>query len=131
MELFWKTVAAALVSGILNLMLEKQNRDFSLLVSLAASAMILLAAAKFLDPVITFLGKLEEMGGLSSDLLLSLIKIFGIGMAGEMAASVCADAGSSAVGKGLRFLTNGAMVYLSIPIFSSLIELLVQILGEL
>ena len=131
MELFWKTLGAALVSGILTLVLDRQNRDFSLLVTLAASAMILMAAAKLLDPVITFLGKLEALGGLSSDLLLSLIKIFGIGMAGEIAASVCADAGNSSVGKGLHFLTNAAIVYLSIPVFSSLTELLLQILGEL
>ena len=130
MELFWKTLGAALVSAILVLILERQNRDFSLLVTLAASAMIAIAAAKFLEPVIDFLGELEALGDLSSDMLLSLIKVFGIGMTGELASSVCADAGNSSLGKGLHFLTNAAIMYLSIPIFSSLTDLFLEILGE-
>lgn len=130
MELFWKTVGATLISAILTLVLERQNRDYSILLTVAASAMVSIAAAKLLEPVLDFLGKLEALGGLSSDLLLSLIKVFGIGMTGEIASSVCSDAGNSSLGKGLRFLTNAAILYLSIPIFSSLTDLFLQILGD-
>lgn len=130
MELFWKTVGATLISAILTLVLERQNRDYSILLTVAASAMVSIAAAKLLEPVLDFLGQLEAMGGLSSDLLLSLIKVFGIGMAGEIAASVCNDAGNSSLGKGLHFLANAAILYLSVPVFSSLTELFLQILGD-
>ncbi len=130
MDVFWKTVGAALVSTILILALERQNRDYSILVTVAASAMVTIAAARLLEPVISFLGELESLGNLSSDLLLTLIKVFGIGMTGEIAASVCNDAGNSSLGKGLRFLSNAAILYLSIPVFSSLTDLFLQILGD-
>ena len=130
MDLFWKTLGAALISTILVLVLERQNRDFSLLVTLAASIMIAIAAGKLLEPVIDFLGELEDLGNLSGDMLLCLIKVFGIGMTGEIASSVCSDAGNSSLGKGLRFLTEVAILYLSIPIFSSLTDLFLQILGD-
>lgn len=131
MELFWKALGAVLVSAVVNLCLERQSRDFSLLLTLAASSMVLLCSLKLLEPVISFLGRLEELGNLSSDLLLSLIKIFGMGMAGEIAASVCQDAGNASLGKGLQFLTNAAILYLSVPVFTALTELFLQILGEL
>ena len=130
MDVFWKTVGAALVSTILILALERQNRDYSILVTVAASAMVTIAAARLLEPVISFLGELESLGNLSSDLLLTLIKVFGIGMTGEIASSVCNDAGNSSLGKGLRFLSNAAILYLSIPVFSSLTDLFLQILGD-
>lgn len=130
MDVFWKTVGAALVSTTLILALERQNRDYSILVTVAASAMVTIAAARLLEPVISFLGELESLGNLSSDLLLTLIKVFGIGMTGEIAASVCNDAGNSSLGKGLRFLSNAAILYLSIPVFSSLTDLFLQILGD-
>ena len=130
MDVFWKTIGAALVSTILILALERQNRDYSILVTVAASAMVTIAAARLLEPVISFLGELESLGNLSSDLLLTLIKVFGIGMTGEIAASVCNDAGNSSLGKGLRFLSNAAILYLSIPVFSSLTDLFLQILGD-
>ena len=130
MDVFWKTVGAALVSTILILALERQNRDYSILVTIAASAMVTIAAARLLEPVISFLGELESLGNLSSDLLLTLIKVFGIGMSGEIASSVCNDAGNSSLGRGLRFLSNAAILYLSIPVFSSLTDLFLQILGD-
>ncbi len=110
MDIFWKTLAAALVSAILTLALDRQNRDFSLLVTVAACGMIAIVTAKFLSPVLDYLGQLESLG--------------------EMAAAVCTDAGNSSLARGLRFLSNAAILYLSIPIFSSLTSLLVQILGD-
>lgn len=130
MDIFWKTLGAALITVVLNLALERQSRDYSLLITVAACGMIAIVAAKFLQPVMEYLGQLEALGDLSGDLLLELLKIFGIGMAGEMAASVCCDAGNSSLGKGIRFLANAAILYLSIPIFTSLTSLLVQVLGE-
>lgn len=130
MDVFWKTVGAVLISAILAMTLERQNRDFSLLVTVAASAMVTIAAAKLLEPVLGFLERLEALGDLSGDMLQSLMKVFGIGMTGEIAASVCNDAGNSSLGKGLRFLTNAAILYLSVPVFSSLTDLFLQILGD-
>ena len=130
MDLFWKTVGAVLISAILTLVLERQNRDYAILLTVAASAMVSIAAAKLLEPVLSFLGQLEALGSLSSDLLLSLIKIFGIGMARALEASVCNDAGNTSLGKGLRFLSNSTILYLSIPVFSSLTDLFLQILGD-
>ena len=48
MEVFWKTLAAVIISAILTMMLDRQSRDFSLMVTLAASAMISISAARFL-----------------------------------------------------------------------------------
>lgn len=130
MDLFWKTLGAAFISTILVLVLERQSRDFSLLVTLAAAMMITIAGVRLLEPVVDFLGELEALGDLSGDMLLSLMKVFGIGMTGELAASVCSDAGNSSLGKGIRFLTNSAILYLSIPVFTSLTDLFLQLLGD-
>ena len=130
MEAFWKTLAAVLVSAILYIMLEHRGRDYALLLTLAACVMVFAAGARFLSPVIGFLGELEALGNLSNDALKTLIKIFGIGMAGELASSVCQDAGNASLGKSLQFLTSAAIFYLSIPVFSALTELIQEILRQ-
>ena len=79
------------------------------------------AAAAFaaqLDPT------LEELGDINNGLLLTLLKILGIGLTGEIASSVCDDGGSSSLGKGIRMLSNAAVFYLSVPVFSSVIDLI-------
>lgn len=130
MDVFWKALGTALVSVVLTLALERQSKDFSLLLTLAVCGMTGIAAVTFLRPVLDYLGELCAMADLQQGMLYALLKVFGIGMSGEIAASVCSDAGNSSLGKGLRFLSNAAILYLSIPIFSSLMDLLNQILRE-
>ena len=130
MEAFWKTLGAVFVSALLYLMLEHRSRDYALLLTLAACVLVFVTAARFLSPVLTFLGELETLGNLSSDALKTLIKIFGIGIAGELASSVCQDAGNASLGKSLQFLTSAAIFYLSIPVFSALIQLIQEILRQ-
>ncbi len=130
MELYWKALGAALLGIFLTITLERQGKDFSMLLTLCICIMLGTIGANYMNPILEYLGQLEVLGDLRSDLLQKLLKIFGIGMAGEMAASVCTDAGNSSLGKGLRFLSNIAILYLAIPVFTSLTGLLVQILDE-
>lgn len=130
MDIFWKTIGASLVTVILALSLERQGKDFSLLITLSSAVMIAMIAAKLLEPATVFFSELESLGDLNSKILLILLKIFGVGFSGEIAASVCVDAGNSAIGKGLLFLTNAAILYLSIPVFTSFIDLIRQIIGN-
>ena len=130
MDAFWKALGTCLVSVVLTLALERQSKDFSLLLTLAVCGLTAIAAITFLRPVLDYLGQLCAMADLQQGMLYALMKAFGVGMAGEIAASVCSDAGNSSLGRGIHFLSNAAILYLSIPIFSSLMDLLVQILNE-
>lgn len=129
MEVFWKAVGCSFVSVLLSLTVEKQGKDFSILITLASASVLAVTAARFIEPVVDFLTSLEKLGKMSTTLLTVLIKIMGIGITGEISASVCMDAGNTAVAKGLHFLTNAAIFSLSIPVYSSLVELIQNILG--
>lgn len=128
MEIYWKAIGAALVTLILSLALERQGKDFSLLLTLAVSGMLAIAAARFLEPVLDFLSRLENLADWNTDILLTLLKILGIGLTGELSASVCSDGGSAALGKGIRLLSNAAIFYLSIPVYSVFLELIQELL---
>ena len=44
---------------------------------------------------------------------------------------VCKDAGNESMGKSMQLLGSAAILYLSVPLFAALLELLQKILGEL
>jgi hypothetical protein len=44
---------------------------------------------------------------------------------------VCADAGNASLGKVLQILASAVILWLSLPVFTALIELIQKILGEL
>lgn len=131
MDLFLKAVAAALITAVIGLVLAKQGKDMLLLLSLAACAMIGAVAFAYLQPVISFVRRLTEMTKLNMDLLAVILKTVGIGIVGELATLICGDAGNAALAKTVQILTTAMILWLSIPLFESLLDLVQAILGEL
>ena len=130
MVLFWKATAGALITVVLGLALGK-NRDFSMMLSLAACTMISILALTYLEPILEFLRELESISQLQGDMLSILLKSAGIGLVAEIAAVICADAGNASLGKTLQFLGTGVILCLSLPILRTMLELIQKILGEL
>ena len=131
MTLFVQCSAGALVAAILGLALEKQGKDMALLLTVGVSVMILAVAISYLAPVMAFLEELRVLGNFSSEMVSALLKILGMGILTEAAAMVCADAGNSSLAKALQLLGSMVILWLSIPIFSALMDLVREILGGL
>lgn len=131
MELYWKCVAVCLVAAVLGLALEKQEKQFTVLLGLGTVLLVMLAAMTFFGPVLDFLDQLENLGQLPGELPQVLLKAAGIGIVGEMAAMVCADSQNSGLGKVLNLLTTVVILRLSLPVFQAMLDLIREILGDL
>lgn len=130
MTYFLQATALVLVAAILCLTIGKQGKDFSILLTIAVCCMVLILGAAYLEPVLDFLQNLESMGQLDSSLIDVLFKVVGIAMLSEIAVMICTDAGNASMGKALHILGTAVILWLSIPIFNALLELIGQILGE-
>ena len=129
MNVFWKTAAGILTAVILWINLNKSNKDASVLMSLAVSAMAIIAASAFLQPIVTFIKKLQGIGKLDGDLVSVVLKVVGVGIVTEIAVLICKDAGNESMGKTLQFVSALAILWISIPVFEKLLALLDKILG--
>lgn len=130
MGIFWKAAAAALITVVLGLALGKQEKDISTMLTMAVCCMVTVAAVTYLEPVLDFLRELESIGDLQGDFLGILLKSLGIGLVAEIAGMVCTDAGNGSLGKTVQMLGGAVILYLSLPVFRSLLELIRKILGE-
>jgi stage III sporulation protein AD len=130
MDIFMKAAAAAMITTILGLVLAKQGKDMTVLITLAACAMIAAAAVLYLQPVIQFFYRLIDLTNLNEEHLKIIFKTVGIGLIGELVTLVCNDAGNAALGKTLQILTSAVVLWLSIPLFERFLELVQSILGE-
>lgn len=131
MDLFWKSCAAILIALILILTLGKQQRDMSTLLSIAVCCIVGLTAMEILKPVLDFLYGLQEIIMVDNNIVTILLQIVGIGLVSEMVSMICTDAGNASLGKTVQFLASSVILYLSIPIFQSMVDLIRQILGDL
>lgn len=131
MTLFLQVCGGVLLAVIMVLTLKRHSKETGTILAVAVCAMTALAALNYLKPVLDFLDTLEKLGGLDRDMVSILLKATGIGILTEIAALVCKDAGNESMGKSLQLLGTAVIMFLSLPLFTALIELLQKILGEL
>ena len=129
MDRFLQAAAGIMAAVIMWIILSKQGKEYALLLSLGACCLVLLMMFRFLEPVLDLLKQLQVLGNLQPEWLSVMLKAVGIGLVVEMGALICSDAGNAALGKTLQILGAVAVLWLSIPLMKSLMELLQQILG--
>lgn len=128
MAAFFQAAAAVLLAVILTMTLRQANSPLAILLSLAVCVLVLLTALDFLKPVMAFVNSLRQLGNLPEEMVLVLLKVTGISVISEIAALVCTDSGNASMAQALKLLSTGVILYLSIPIFQALMELVQKLL---
>ena len=129
MDRFYQATAAVLLAVIFGLILSRQSKDWSMIISVIVSCMVLAIAAYYLEPVLDFVRELQSVADLDTDMLSAILKAAGIALVAEIAALICQDAGNAALGKGILMLAGFVVLWLSLPLMRGLLELVRSILG--
>lgn len=131
MDVFVRGCGAVLICVILILLVGKERKDLGLLISVGVCCMVMISVLEYLRPVLEFILYLETLGNLDHTLLKIVLKVVGIGLLGEIAALICTDSGNQSLGKSLQYLASGAILWITLPVFKLLMELIQRILGDL
>lgn len=131
MEILLKLSAAALLTVVLLLILEKQEKHIAVLLCIFVCCMIVVATIDILQPVRTVIKNLQQTAEIDGSMLSVLLKSTVTAVLCEITGTVCAEAGYGSLGKALHFTGICTILYLSMPLFSSLLELITQLLGGL
>ncbi len=125
-----KASALALIVSVLYQMVSGRNKEIGTLLLVLGSCVILITAISYIKPVFTFISKLQTLGKLNTQMLEILLKSVGIGLLAEIAILVCNDMGNSSMGKTLQVLATSIILWLSLPMLNSLLDLIEKLLGE-
>ena len=130
MNIFIKVTAAILLTSIINIVLERNGKDISILLTMAVCCMAVAAAVSCFTPVFRFVNRLVEIGGLNHELINILLKVVGIGLVSQIAGFVCADAGSQSLAKAMQIMTVAVILCISVPALEEMLSLIEGILEE-
>jgi stage III sporulation protein AD len=131
MDVFLKCCAGVMLAVVLTLTLGNRSKDIGIVLIMGVCCLVSLAVMRYLRPVVDFLETLVAVGGLDTTLFSIMLKVVGIGLVSEIAAMICADSGNASLGKTLQILGNAVILWLALPLFSIVLELIQTILGEL
>lgn len=115
-------IALCIITALLALTLRGQRPEFAMLLSLGCGIFVLLALMGQMKEIITGLEKI--MSGLSeqSDLTAIILKSLGICIVAELGSQCCRDAGEAAIAAKVELVAKAALVLMSMPVFTSLME---------
>lgn len=128
MDIFIKAIAGILICVIVCLILSQQGKSFSVLLTVMVSCMIAVICLSFLEQVIGFIHKIKDLGNLNSSYISVLLKCAGIAILSELTGMICVDSGNSALAKCTQMLAAAIILWLCIPLYTSLMELIEGVL---
>ena len=131
MDIFIKASVLALIVSVLYQIVSGRNKEIGLLLVVLGCAIVLFMAISYMEPVFTFIQKLLVLGNLNTEMFSILLKSAGIGLLAEICVLLCNDMGNSSMGKALQVLATAVILWLALPMLSSLLDLIGEILGEL
>lgn len=131
MDIFLKASALALIVSILYIAVSGHNKEIGALLVICGCAVVFGMALAYIEPIFEFIRQLQNLGNLNVELIEILLKSVGVGLLAEIAILVCNDMGNKSMGKALQIMATSVILWISLPLFTGLLELVGEILGEL
>ena len=123
-----KIIGIGLLALIIIVILKQYKPEFAIYVSMIAGVLILVLAIQKLTGIINLLQSLANKTYINKSFLSILLKITGIAFITEFAVSICSDAGEKALASKIEIGSKVIIIAMSIPIITSLLELVIEIL---
>ena len=128
MEEIIKIIGIGLIALVVIIILKQYRPEFTIYVSIIAGILILAFIMEKFTGIINLLKTISDKTYINKQFLGILLKITGIAIIAEFAVSICSDAGEKAIASKIEIGSKVIIIAMSIPIISSLLELIVEIL---
>lgn len=128
MEEIIKIIGIGLVALVIIVILRQYRSEYAIYISMIAGILILFLAVDKISGIVNLLQSISDKTYINKNFLNTLIKITGIAFLTEFAVSVCSDAGEKAIASKIEIGSKVVIITMSIPIITSLLELIVEIL---
>jgi len=123
-----KIIGIGMSSLIIVIVIKQYRPEFAIYISIIAGILILVISLQKMGVVVNLIQNISEKAGINGEFLSILLKITGIAILTEFAVSVCKDSGESAIASKIEMGSKVIIISMSIPIISSLLELMISIL---
>lgn len=127
MEIF-KIVGIGLLTCVVATLIKQIRPEFYIVVILSGSVVILMMIVNELQVLFDYFLTIFGQTGLDYELFASILKILGVGYLTEFASGICVDSGNASIGDKIILAGKVLIVVLSLPIITSLLDIIIEIL---
>lgn len=121
--------AAGIIASILAIVLKKYNVEYSFILTISASAIIITYIAGALIEAVSGIKDIFAMSNMSVTYLTLLLKCVGICFLTEFTCDTCKDAGQAALSDIVLFSGRMLVLVSALPLFSELLNMVINLSG--
>lgn len=123
-----KIIGIGFMALVIIIILKQYKPEFAIYVSIIAGILILFLTIDKITGIINLLQSISDKTYINKNFLNILIKTTGIAVLTEFAVSVCNDSGEKAIASKIEIGSKVIIITMSMPIITSLLELIIEIL---
>ena len=120
----FQIVATGVLSAMLAITIKKQSPEIAIVITVAASVLIFIMVLPMVAQTVSVLSRVGEMLEGGGQYVSLALRVIGVAYMAELGASVCSDAGETAIAAKIDFAGKVCIVVLSIPILKGIFDLL-------
>lgn len=122
-------IGLALVAATLALVLRQYRPEYAVLVSLISSVILLVAVLAGAGQVVESINNMAKAASIPGEFSQILFKSLGICIVTQLASDTCKDAGESAIASKVETAGKIAVLVISLPLFTRLIEIAASLIS--
>ena len=123
-----KITSIALIALIIIILLKQYKPEFAIYISILTGILIIFLVMDKFTGIIELIRTISNKSNINNQFIEILLKITGIALLSEFAVSICKDSGETAIASKIEIGTKVIVISMSIPIISSLLEIILKIL---
>lgn len=122
-----KIAVIGILGALAAVALKKNGEEMALTLTLAVVAVLLSFTLSAMESVMDFFHRMEELAGLSSSLILPVVKTVGIAIVTKIAADICRDAKETAIASAVELAGVVIALYLTLPLLSAVVNMVTSL----
>lgn len=123
-----RIIGIGLIALIVIIMLKQYRPEYAIFISILTGVLILFLVMDRLTGIVNLIQSIQDKSSVNVQFITLLIKITGIAFLSEFAVSICKDSGEAAIASKIELGSKIIIISMSIPIISSLLEVILKIL---
>ena len=123
-----KIVGIGLITVFAVILVKPIKPEFSIIIGLCGGILLLSQTINYILEIVFVFTQLFNKTGLDIGLLKIVLKIIGVGYLTEFSAELCNDVGSSSIGEKIIFAGKIIILFISLPIVTNIIEIIMELL---
>ena len=124
----YKIVAVGLVCAVIVVWLKSVGSEYALLAAIASSVLLLTMTLSYVIRFVGFFNRLSETTGVSSEVVVLVLKILGISYLIEFSSSLIEDFGLKSLSEKVVFAGKIVILTLSVPVMENVVSAVLELL---